>query len=95
LDDAQFTQASAQAVWVPDIRNGIFLEAASGFAVKLRGASHVIVGFNREEAATFPYNSSSYLNAINKALAFSTQGRVQIVSPTVMMDKSEIVAWAD
>jgi 7-cyano-7-deazaguanine synthase len=92
LDDAQFTQASAKAVWVPN-RNGIFLEAASGFAETL-GASHVIVGFNREEAATFPDNSSSYLNAINKALAFSTQGRVQIVSPTVMMDKSEIVAWA-
>lgn len=92
LDDAQFTHASAKAVWVPN-RNGIFLEAASGFAETL-GASHVIVGFNREEAATFPDNSSSYLNAINMALAFSTQGRVQIVSPTVMMDKTEIVAWA-
>ncbi len=92
LDDAQFTQVSAKAVWVPN-RNGIFLEAASGFAETL-GASHVIVGFNREEAATFPDNSRSYLDAINTALAFSTQGRVQVVSPTVMMDKTEIVAWA-
>lgn len=80
---------SADRVWVPN-RNGVFIEVAAAFAESL-GADAVVVGFNREEAATFPDNSQGYLAAINGALAFSTRGRVALASPTAALDKVEIV----
>ena len=83
---------SAGAVWVPN-RNGVFLEVAAGFAEAL-GADEVLVGFNREEAATFPDNSAAYVQALNVALGLSTRGRVRIASPTLFLDKREIVARA-
>jgi 7-cyano-7-deazaguanine synthase len=80
---------SADRVWVPN-RNGVFIEVAAAFAESL-GADAVVVGFNREEAATFPDNSQGYLEAMNGALAFSTRGRVRLASPTASLDKVEIV----
>lgn len=90
LDNAIATRKSADAVWVPN-RNGIFLEIAAGIAEQ-GGFSKIMVGFNLEEAATFADNSEEYLLAINKALRFSTRGRVQVVSPTLAWDKRQIVA---
>lgn len=91
LDDAADTVASASAVWVPN-RNGVFLEIAAGIAENLR-ATGVVIGFNREEAATFPDNSAAYLEQINLALGFSSKG-VRVWSPTVSLDKTEIVTLA-
>lgn len=80
---------SADRVWVPN-RNGVFIEVAAAHAEAL-GADAVVVGFNREEAATFPDNSQGYLEAMNGALAFSTRGRVAVASPTAALDKVEIL----
>ncbi len=83
---------SADRVWVPN-RNGVFVEVAAAFAESSR-AGRVIVGFNREEAATFPDNSIDYLAALNRAFAFSTRGKVRVESPTAALDKREIMAAA-
>lgn len=80
---------SAAQVWVPN-RNGVFLEVAASIA-ESRSIDRVIVGFNAEEAATFPDNSVNYLKAINKALALSTANQVKIESPTLEMNKLDIV----
>lgn len=92
LNDQTFSEQSASAVWVPN-RNGILIEIAAGIAED-RNCQGVIVGFNVEEAATFPDNSKAYLNAINQALAFSTADRVKVFSPTVDMNKQQIVELA-
>lgn len=95
LDDLsrdEFTRASADAVWVPN-RNGVFLEVAAAFAESL-GAEAVVVGFNREEAATFPDNSIAYLDAMNRALRFSTRERVSVMAPTAEWDKARILEAA-
>lgn len=89
LDNAVFTKNSADAVWVPN-RNGVFLEVAAGLAEEA-GIDTILVGFNVEEAATFPDNSKAYLEAMNHSLSFSTRGRVSVLSPTVEMNKREIV----
>jgi len=86
-------EESAARVWVPN-RNGVFVEVAAAFAEAL-GVNRVIVGFNREEAATFPDNSIEYLAAMNSALRYSTRGRVRLESPTASLDKVEIVRAAD
>jgi 7-cyano-7-deazaguanine synthase len=68
--DQKTSEASAKAVWVPN-RNGIFLNIAAGYAEGL-GANWIIPGFNAEEAATFPDNSSAYARALDQSFSFST-----------------------
>lgn len=89
LDDAAVTRESARAVWVPN-RNGVFLNVGASFAERL-GAARVVVGFNREEAATFPDNSSDYLARTTGAFELSTANHVAAHSYTAEMDKREIV----
>ena len=90
LDDPALTQASAHVVWVAN-RNGTFINIAASLAEQ-RGVSQIFVGFNREEAATFPDNSLAYVDAVNQSLSYSTLNHVKVVAPTIAMDKSEIVA---
>jgi 7-cyano-7-deazaguanine synthase len=91
LDDARTTQASAKAVWVPN-RNGVLINAAASYAERL-GASRVVVGFNAEEAVTFPDNSGEFLKRASDALAYSTAGgTVSVHCYTTEWDKKRIVA---
>ncbi len=80
---------SADQVWVPN-RNGVLIQVAAAWAESL-GRERVIVGFNREEAATFPDNSEAFLQASNAALEFSTRGLVRVVAPTMGLDKAGIL----
>jgi 7-cyano-7-deazaguanine synthase len=91
LDDLAVVEGTAKAVWVPN-RNGVLLNVAAAFA-EARGLDHVLVGFNREEAVTFPDNSSEYLQALNQSFRFSTrEASVSARSFTDRLDKKEIVA---
>jgi 7-cyano-7-deazaguanine synthase len=93
LDDhAGAAARSAAAVWVPN-RNFALIAMAATWA-EAGGAKYVVVGFNREEAATFPDNSAGFLEAVNRALSYSTKNQVEVVSPTLGMDKREIMAAA-
>jgi len=85
----EMSERSARAVWVPN-RNGVFIEIAAAHAESL-GAARLITGFNREEAATFPDNSTAYVGAVNRALSFSTANGVRVVSYTGSLDKKGIV----
>ena len=89
LERSGETKKSAAAVWVPN-RNGVMIAAAAALAEGL-GASRVVVGFNREEAATFADNSAPFLEAANRALHFSTRNGVRVESPTLKWDKRRIV----
>lgn len=89
LDSTQQTQVSATKVWVPN-RNGLLIHVAATFAESL-SAHYVVLGFNREEAQTFPDNSQAYATAVSKALEFSTQNHVQVKGFTTEMSKTEIV----
>lgn len=92
LKSAAATRKSAAAVWVPN-RNGVFIAAAAALAERL-GAARIVVGFNREEAGTFPDNSSGFLEAANRALRWSTANEVQVECPTLWWDKKRIVQEA-
>lgn len=89
IDDMSTSRETAKSVWVPN-RNGIFLNIAAGFAESLK-ADWIVPGFNKEEAATFPDNSQSYLEAATKSFAFSTANQVQVKCFTTDLDKTEIV----
>lgn len=89
LDHIETTKKTAKTVWVPN-RNGIFINIAAGFAENA-GCDIIVVGFNAEEAATFPDNSEDYLRAVNKALEYSSLSGVKVVSYTQRLNKLEIV----
>lgn len=90
LDRLEITRKSASAVWVPN-RNGVLINAAAAYAERL-AAERVVVGFNREEAATFPDNSEDFLRKATAALALSTANQIEVFSYTLSWDKREIVA---
>ena len=89
LDDLSVTRTTGARVWVPN-RNGLFINAAAAIAETL-GANQVVVGFNKEEAATFPDNSAQFLGVSTLALRYSTRNGVKVISYTEMMVKTEIV----
>lgn len=89
LDDAEKASASARAVWVPN-RNGVFLNVSAAYA-ETYGCELIITGFNKEEAASFPDNSSGFLDAVNGSLAYSTFAKPLVRSYTIDLDKRQIV----
>jgi 7-cyano-7-deazaguanine synthase len=92
LDHLERSEKSADAVWVPN-RNGALIAMAATWA-EVSGARYVVCGFNREEARTFPDNSPEFLERTNEALAYSTRNRVEVIAPTIDMDKLEIMRKA-
>lgn len=88
LDDATLTHESAKNVWVPN-RNGLFIQIAACYA-DAYGVDRIIVGFNREEGATFPDNTAEFMATCDAALNFSTQVHPKVESYTINMDKTEI-----
>ncbi|MBC86806.1 MAG: 7-cyano-7-deazaguanine synthase QueC [Bdellovibrionaceae bacterium] len=89
IDDMAVSGKTAERVWVPN-RNGILLNIAAGFAEGL-GAHAVVPGFNIEEAATFPDNSSDYMEALDRSFFFSTSSHVKVQCFTDQLNKTEIV----
>jgi len=77
-------------VWIPN-RNGVFLNVGAAFAEKY-DCGTLVTGFNREEAAEFPDNSARYVDFVNEGLSLSTRNGVKVVSPTLELDKREILA---
>jgi len=90
LDDPAAAGRSALRVWVPN-RNGVFLAVAAAYAEAL-GADRIVVGFNAEEAATFPDNSEEFARAYTRSLRFSTRNAVRVKCYTSRLRKPAIVA---
>ena len=61
LDDAEKSAKSASSVWVP-ARNTVFTSIAASYA-ESNGAEIIIVGWDKEEANTFPDNSKEFLKS--------------------------------
>lgn len=89
LDDKEICDETARKVWVPG-RNVVFTAIALSFA-EAKGAEKIIVGWDFEEAATFPDNSREFLDAFNDLLKIGSLEKVQIDAPLIEMDKKEIV----
>jgi 7-cyano-7-deazaguanine synthase len=90
LDDFARLRGAAREVWVPN-RNGVLVNVAAAFAER-HDASRIVVGFNREEAQTFPDNSKEFAECATRALALSTATGVAVHSYTAEWDKRRIVS---
>jgi 7-cyano-7-deazaguanine synthase len=92
LTKQKVTRRTAAAVWVPN-RNGLFINVAATLC-DARGWDTIVVGFNAEEAQTFPDNSAAFVQAINRALRYSTANQVRVQAPTAHLTKRQIVRLA-
>ncbi len=89
LDDLEKSKTSASSVWVP-ARNMVFTSIATSYAESI-GAEIIIVGWDREEAATFPDNSKEFLNAFNELIEIGSPDNIKIEAPAIDLNKEEIV----
>ncbi len=92
LDDKTLTTQSMKSVWVPN-RNGLFIHIAAAFADSFN-IDYIIIGANKEEAATFSDNSKEFIEDINKSLKTSTNKKVEVLAPLINLNKEEIVKKA-
>jgi 7-cyano-7-deazaguanine synthase len=90
LNDLEVMRETAKAVWVP-ARNTVFLSVAAAFCENY-GFNSVIVGFNKEEAMTFPDNSKDFIASFNEALKYATLNDVEVFAPLIEYDKTKIAA---
>lgn len=89
LDDLKITSESCKNVWVPN-RNGLFVNIAAAFADSY-GYETIVIGANKEEAATFPDNSKEFIENINHSLEYSSLKKVEVVAPLIDLNKEEII----
>lgn len=89
LDDKEVCDETARKVWVPG-RNVVFTAIALSFA-EAEGAEKIIVGWDLEEAVTFPDNSPEFLEAFNRVLEIGSWDEVEIEAPLIQMNKEDIV----
>lgn len=89
LDNIEKSIKTAASVWVPG-RNTVFTSIALSYAESI-GASIIIVGWDKEEAHTFPDNSKEYLEKFNKLFEVGSPINIKVEAPLINMDKNEIV----
>lgn len=83
-------RSATKAVWVP-ARNLVMISMAVSYAETLPGDVDIVVGFDREEARTFPDNSKRFVNSLNHALKDAVlEKTVMVVAPLIDLDKKEI-----
>jgi 7-cyano-7-deazaguanine synthase len=94
LDDIKTARETARSVWVP-ARNLIFLSIAISFAEAMGGNLDLIVGFDKEEAESFPDNSIDFLNQMNRVIETAVlKKNITILAPLIYMSKAEIAKLA-
>ena len=89
LDNLEKSSVSASSVWVP-ARNMVFTSIAVSYAESI-GAEKIIVGWDAEEAATFPDNSKEFLETFNELIKVGSPEKIRIEAPAIDLNKEEIV----
>lgn len=92
LKNSEITVNSAKNVWIPN-RNALFLNIAACFADSY-DFSFIILGANKEEAATFSDNTKDFVEKASELMIFSTQKQPQVIAPLIDYCKKEIVELA-
>jgi len=87
--DTATARETARKVWVP-ARNLVFTSIGAAYADAL-DARAIIVGWDKEEAATFPDNSQRFLEAFNEVLEMGTWVDVEVKAPFIDYTKKEII----
>ncbi|WP_297435795.1 7-cyano-7-deazaguanine synthase QueC [Thermococcus sp.] len=88
LENFERAKETAKSVWIP-ARNVVLISLAASLLDAL-GGGDIIVGFNAEEGATFPDNTSEFVEKMNEMLKYGTMADVKVVAPLIDLDKRGI-----
>lgn len=89
LDNVDLMENTSKNVWVPG-RNIVFTSIATSFA-ESEDASIIIVGWDKEEAKTFPDNSKEFLLSFNDMINEGTRSNIEVKAPAIDLNKEDIV----
>lgn len=89
LDNIDITTDSMKNVWIPN-RNALFLNIAAAYCDSF-GYNVIIIGANKEEAATFSDNSQNFVDKVNETLQYSTLVKPKVIAPLINMNKEDII----
>ncbi|MDI9623584.1 MAG: 7-cyano-7-deazaguanine synthase QueC [Methanothermobacter sp.] len=87
--ESDVAKETARMVWVPG-RNLVFASIGAAYADAI-DARAIIVGWDKEEARTFPDNSQRFLKAFNSVLEVGVLADVKVEAPLIDYTKKEIV----
>lgn len=87
--DSSVAKETAKRVWVP-ARNLVFTSIGAAYADAL-DAKAIIVGWDQEEARTFPDNSRRFLRAFNRVLEMGVLVDARVEAPLISYTKKEII----
>jgi Predicted PP-loop superfamily ATPase len=68
----------------------VFTSIAVSYAESI-GAEKIIVGWDAEEATTFPDNSKEFLETFNELIDVGSPKKIKIEAPAIDLNKEEIV----
>jgi len=94
FDKVEEIDGGLPLTYVP-FRNGIFLSMAAAWA-EVKGIRDIICGFNIIDSPNYPDTSSSFVEAMEKAINLGTKAlfsrnKTRVVAPFIHMKKSEII----
>jgi 7-cyano-7-deazaguanine synthase len=88
IPEGHYEDETMKQTVVP-FRNGIMLSIAAGIAESI-GASHLLLANHAGDHAIYPDCRPEFSNAINKAINFGTDGKVQVHTPFLYFSKRTI-----
>jgi 7-cyano-7-deazaguanine synthase len=88
IPEGHYADESMKKTVVP-FRNGIMLSIAAGFA-ESKGANAVILGNHFGDHAIYPDCRKDFSEAIKQAIRLGTYAQVEVLTPFVNVDKTEI-----
>lgn len=90
IPDGEYQRENMKSTVVP-FRNGIMLAVAAGLANSM-GFDAIILGNHGGDHFIYPDCRPQFIDAMNNAVQFGTDGEVRIISPFCNMNKADIVA---
>ena len=88
IPDGHYEDAVMKKTVVP-FRNGIMLSIACGYAESI-GASGVVIAAHSGDHAIYPDCRNDFMEAMASAMRLGTYEEVELISPFVVVDKTEI-----
>lgn len=91
IPEGHYNDASMAQTVVPG-RNIIFISIMTGLAWSL-GANGVALGIHQGDHAIYPDCRREFFHAMNEAIEFGTDRRVELIAPFLNTDKTGILEW--
>lgn len=92
LNKEEIIVQTAKSVWVPG-RNLLFISIAASYADSQKTEVDILFGANKEEASTFPDNTTDFVERMNESIKLGCINKIKVIAPFQEEHKQEIVKF--